>query len=186
MHSAHGHPLTLREQLADMTGVNSARCYQCAKCSAGCPMSSEMRLHPHDILRMVTQGQQDRLFNDESIWLCLTCETCSARCPNGCDPAALIDAVRELAAREAPDSQPRLIRAFHHAFLDQIRLWGRMFEVGLVADYKMRSFVLMQDVDTVPGLMVRGKLKVLPQTIDGVADVRRIFKACTRETGESS
>lgn len=181
--SSHAHaarPATLAEELKAATGLNPADCYQCGKCSAGCPMATETSLRPHDVMRMIVGGKKDQLLASESIWLCLTCETCSARCPNECDPARMVDALREMAAGKAP----RNIGAFHRSFLDQIKMTGRMFELGLIVQYKLRSGALMQDVLTTPGVIARGKLKFLPAPIKGVGDVRRIFAACEAEGRE--
>jgi heterodisulfide reductase subunit C2 len=168
----------LAAEILEMTGLNTARCYQCGKCSAGCPMAGETRFRPHDVMRLTNLDKKDRLMGDESIWLCLTCETCSARCPNACDPARVIDALREIAARESTGAAPRAVRAFHRAFLDQVRATGRMFELGLIMEYKLRSGELMKDAMAAPGMLRRGKLRLVPQRIRGVREVRRIFKAC--------
>ena len=161
--------------------INVARCYQCGKCSAGCPMGSEMALAPHDIMRLAANNDRETLFGDDAMWLCLTCETCSARCPNDVDPARVIDALRELAAAEGAGHSPRNVRAFHKSFLEQIRMTGRLSEVGLVMQYKLRSGALFQDVAASPGMMTRGKLPIIPPHISGVGEVRAIMAACERE-----
>ncbi|MCU0661385.1 MAG: 4Fe-4S dicluster domain-containing protein [Myxococcota bacterium] len=168
----------LLSELRQQTGQNAARCYQCGKCSAGCPMAQEMSLRPHDIMRAIASGHEQRLFEGDSIWLCLTCETCTARCPNECDPARVIDFLREKALAKNPKKAPRPIRAFHKAFIRQIRTHGRVYEMGLIADYKLSGGALFQDVSAAPGMMARGKLALMPSTIDGIADVRRIVDAC--------
>lgn len=168
----------LAAEIWSATGLNPACCYQCGKCSAGCPMAAETTLRPHDLMRMVQRDERERLFADDSMWLCLTCETCSARCPNECDPARIIDALREIAAAAHPGLAPRPIRAFHRSFLDQIRWNGRVHEIGLVAEYKARTGSFIADVATTPGMMARGKLPLLPVRTKGIADVRRIFAAC--------
>jgi len=174
----HPVPRTLADKVRAATGLNPARCYQCGKCSAGCPMAAETTLRPHDVMRLVNQDRPDRLMDDESIWLCLGCETCAARCPNECEPARVTDAVREIVAAARPDAAPRAIRAFHAAFLDQIRKHGRLGEMGLIMGYKLRSGHLFADAAAAPGMMSRGKLAFVADKVEDVEDVRRIFAGC--------
>jgi heterodisulfide reductase subunit C len=169
---------SLAAEIEAATGINPATCYQCGKCSAGCPMASESDLRPHQVMRRVVYGSRERALQDESIWLCLTCETCSARCPNGCDPASVIDALREISIESGMATMPRTVRAFHKSFLEQIRGNGRLHEVGLIVGYKLRSGALMDDVTNTPGLLSRGKLGIMPTKIKGVAEVKRIFDKC--------
>jgi heterodisulfide reductase subunit C len=146
-------------------------------------MGAEMALPPHDIMRLTIANDRERLFNDDSLWLCLTCETCSARCPNDVDPARVIDALRELAAGEGAEHAPRNIRAFHESFLEQIRSTGRLSEVGLIMQYKLRSGALLQDVAVAPAMLRRGKRPLRPQRIAGVGEVKALMAACERERG---
>ena len=175
------HDTSLASQVEEATGLKPALCYQCGKCSAGCPQAAEMDLRPHEIVRLVQLDRPERLFGGESIWLCLTCETCTARCPNGFDPARLIDGLREMAlAREDKASRPPLrIGAFHRAFLKQIWAHGRLFEFGLVKGYKLRSGELFADVAAAPVMLAKGKLSFVPRDVRGLEDVRHIFEACT-------
>jgi len=169
---------TLAGEILEATGVNAATCYQCGKCSAGCPMASESALRPHAVMRLVMQDRREQALTDESIWLCLTCETCSARCPNDCDPARVIDAVRELSIEAGSADMPRTISAFHKAFLEQIRSNGRLHEFGMVMDYKLRSGELMKDVTSAPGMLTRGKLSFRAERIEALDEIRRIFEKC--------
>ncbi len=169
---------TLAAEIEAATGVNPATCYQCGKCSAGCPMASESDLRPHQVMRNVMYSSRAKTLRDESIWLCLTCETCTARCPNACDPARVIDAVREIANNEGVAVKPRAIDAFHKTFLEQVRANGRLYEMGLVMGFKLRSRAFMSDVENAPGMLSRGKLALLPHRIQGVDEVKRIFDKC--------
>jgi len=169
---------TLSGEILEATGINAATCYQCGKCSAGCPMASESELRPHAVMRLVMQDRREQALADGSIWLCLTCETCSARCPNACDPARVIDAVRELSIEAGVADMPRTIAAFHRAFLQQIRTNGRLHEMGMVMEYKLRSGDLMKDVTSAPGMLSRGKLSFRAERIEGVDEIKRIFEKC--------
>ncbi len=169
---------SLAHEIHNLTGVDPARCYQCGKCTAGCPMANEMAVGPHAMIRLIQLDRRDRLMRDESKWLCLTCETCTSRCPNEIDPARLIDGLREIAFRDHREKTPARIRAFHESFLNQIRMFGRMYELGLVIWYKTKSGALFDDVATAPGLITRGKLNFLPHGNQDIASIRRIFEAC--------
>ncbi len=172
---------SLSSQIQNATGLDPACCYQCGKCSAGCPMANEMDLKTHQIIRLLQLDLDERLLASEAIWMCLTCETCTTRCPNQFDPAAVIDALREAALKKVPGRVPKRISAFHSAFLDQIRMHGRVFEFGLVASYKLRGGPLFADVESVPSMLSRGKLTFTPKKIEGIKALRRIFEQCATE-----
>jgi len=141
-------------------------------------MAAEMPLKPHDLMRLVATGKARQAAADESIWLCLTCETCSARCPNDCDPAGVIDTLREVSLETGVADAPRRIAAFHRAFLARVQANGRLHEMAMVVDYKLRSGDLMKDVTNAPGMVSRGKLSLRPERIRGIAEVKRIFEKC--------
>jgi heterodisulfide reductase subunit C len=172
---------SLSSLVEQMSGLDPAHCYQCGKCSAGCPMAGEMDLKTHEIIRRLQIDRADALFSSDSIWMCLTCETCTTRCPNDFDPAAVIDALREIAIKKSPDRIPRRIAAFHSAFLDQIRKHGRVFEFGLAASFKLHSGAFFADIESVPAMMRRGKLSMKPNRIRDISSLRRIFARCATE-----
>jgi len=88
------------KKVEELSGQNILSCYQCGKCSAGCPSSFAMDLLPSQIIRMVQLGLQDEIMNSKTIWLCASCLTCSVRCPRGIDIARIFEALRLLVTRE--------------------------------------------------------------------------------------
>jgi len=181
---SHSHePASLADRILERTGIQVRRCYQCGKCSAGCPMAEETSVRPHDILRMAFQGDLEGIAQADGLWYCLTCETCSVRCPNQCDPARVLDTLREIVQEDHPDQAPRPIRAFHRSFLDQVRAHGRLFEMGLIMAFKTRGGPLFADVSTAPGMLARGKLHLAPTRVRHLEEVRRIFEACQQREG---
>jgi heterodisulfide reductase subunit C len=167
--------MSLIDEVYARSGVNVRLCYQCGKCSAGCPMMGEMAVRPHVVMHLVQRNQRAEALSCDGIWLCLSCETCSARCPKGADPARVIDTLREMAAETNPGLAPRAIGAFHKAFLEQVKTNGRMSEVGLAMQFNLRSGRLLQDATSMPALVSRGKLKIKTPPMHDVDDVRRIF-----------
>jgi len=88
------------KKVEELSGQNILSCYQCGKCSAGCPSSFAMDLLPSQIIRMVQLGLQDEIINSKTIWLCASCLTCSVRCPRGVDLAKVFEALRLLVTRD--------------------------------------------------------------------------------------
>jgi len=174
----HSGPEPLAARVQRMTGLNPACCYQCGKCSAGCPMAAETTLRPHDVMRLVARDRLDKLADADGLWLCLTCETCTSRCPNGCDPARTMDALREIFATGKDGKAPKAISAFHKSFLAQVRAHGRLFEMGLIMSYKLGGGSMFADVTTTPSVLARGKLGLAPHNVKGLEEVRRIFAEC--------
>ena len=105
----------LREEILRESGVNTAKCMKCGKCSATCPAYDEMEYHPHQFVYMVESGDIEALRNSDSIYKCLTCFACVDRCPRGVEPAKLIEACRLSVIREKganhlkPEDIPALI-----------------------------------------------------------------------------
>jgi len=171
---------SLAGRLRQATGESVYKCYQCGKCSAGCPLADEMDTPPSQIMRLLQLGladAEDEALGAYSPWLCLTCETCGARCPKEVDVPRIMEFVRQESLRRGR-MHPRAgdILAFHESFLNSIRGSGRLYEAGMIAAYKMRTLHLLQDVLVAPKLYARGKLKLLPHAVAGKAEIGRIFE----------
>lgn len=178
-HGSHGSDTTLAGLIRRKTGVSVASCYQCGKCAAGCPLAEEMDQPPCRVLRMLQLGTPEldrRALGCYSIWLCLSCQTCFTRCPKEVDLPRVMDVLRsEALARGCAHPRSRDILAFHKSVLGSVRSNGRLHEVGLVRDYKFRTFHLFQDVGLAPRLFAKGKLHLLPKRIRGRAAMARLF-----------
>lgn len=88
------------EEISEQTLLS---CYQCGKCSAGCPMCFAMDLLPNQIIRLAQLGQEDDIAKANTIWICASCITCSVRCPRGVDLARVMEAVRLIIMRKNVD-----------------------------------------------------------------------------------
>ncbi|MDA8334984.1 MAG: 4Fe-4S dicluster domain-containing protein [Peptococcaceae bacterium] len=160
------------KEVSLLSGQKIGLCFQCQKCSSGCPVAQWADLHPSQLLRTVQFGLRDQALASSFIWLCSGCETCGARCPNGIRTAAVVDALKEMADGGAE----RNMRLFHRAFLDSVRRYGRIHELGMLTRYKLQSGSLFQDLDLGRHMFVKGKLKVMPHRIKGTGAVRDIFR----------
>jgi heterodisulfide reductase subunit C2 len=157
-------------------GIDVQACYQCGRCSAGCPVSPFFDLLPMQVVRLSAYGFEEELLSSSTIWLCASCETCTTRCPNGIDIARLMDALRQRAIRQNLKPAEKRIAAFHKSFLRSVRRWGRTYEVGMLAAYKSRSGDLFSDLGLGWQMLRRGKLHLLPRKIKGRKKVKAMFK----------
>ncbi|HUI28595.1 MAG TPA: 4Fe-4S dicluster domain-containing protein [Candidatus Acidoferrales bacterium] len=158
--------VTLAETVQDEIGMSVNHCYQCGKCSAGCPAANEMDFAPSIIMRLLQTREaasEMKILGSYTIWLCLACHTCDARCPMDVDLPRIMDILRaESLRRKVVHRGARDIIAFHKSFLHTIRHFGRMWEVGLVAGYKLRTRHFWQDIVLAPLMLKKGKLALLP------------------------
>jgi len=178
--NSHSAPSGLGSNILEHTEVKVSHCYQCGKCSAGCPLSVEMDYPPSVIMRMLQTGNpelEEKVLSSFSIWVCLTCEMCFARCPMSIDIPKMMDFLREKSMREKKaNRRAKEIIAFHRSFLDTIRYTGRLYEIGLLAGYKTRTFKILDDMELAPKMLKRGKLNIFPELIKDRAGVASIFK----------
>jgi heterodisulfide reductase subunit C len=166
-------------KLEKATGELLNSCYQCGKCSAGCPLIDEMDYAPNQILRMLQTGIPElyqKVLGSYSIWLCLTCQMCYSRCPKEVNLPEIMDYLRSESLRlDMVNPKAKDILSFHKAFLDSVKATGRLYEVGLIAGYKIRSWHFLQDVTSAPSLYFKGKLKLLPHFVDNRQQISKIF-----------
>lgn len=170
---------TIGNDLVDLVrgaGIDVTACYQCGRCSAGCPVAEFFDLKPMQVVRMCCYGLSEPLVSYRTIWLCASCETCTTRCPNGIDIARLMDVLRQLSLASGGKAPEPKVKAFHKAFLKSVRSHGRVFEVGMIARYKLSSGDLLSDMGLGLTMLRQGKLRFLPDTIKGKKEIRNMFR----------
>jgi heterodisulfide reductase subunit C len=156
------------------SGQRLSACYQCGNCTAGCPSAFVYDLQVNQIMRAAQTGQKDIVFGARSLWLCVSCSTCTARCPNDIDVAVVMDVLRHMAAREGR-VRDRSVNAFWQSFLDTVRLFGRTYELGVMAAFMARTGRVLTDLDLAPKALTKGKLPFAPH-IAGKEHVAKIFQ----------
>jgi len=157
------------------SGEPVSSCYQCRKCTNGCPAAFAMDLKPNQVMRAVQLGLEKEVLRSKAIWVCASCQACTTRCPNDIDIAHVMDTLRQL-SREAGVAAESKVVKFHEAFLDSVRRHGRVFELGMVGRYKMAVFEPFADTKIAWDMLKRGKLKFLPKRIQGKREVREMFR----------
>jgi heterodisulfide reductase subunit C len=174
----------LAKEVERRSGTAVSACFQCHKCSTGCPIGPDMDLLPSQVMRLIHLGAEADVLESRAIWLCASCEACTTRCPQDIDIAATMDALRIMAVERKADIPDAHGQQFNHSFLGSVRRHGRVFEVGMLAAYKLRSGDLFSDVGKVPQMFAKGKLSLLPHR-SSTRQVREIFRRAEEEEGKS-
>lgn len=170
----------LMEELERRTGTNVARCLQCGKCTAGCPMNFLYDISVNQVMRLAREGDRKALLSSRSVWLCASCHTCTARCPAGIEPSAIMETLRHMALSEQKASEPDP-RIFADAFLATLKRWGRMYEIELMTRYNLGSRHLLSGADLAPIALSKGKLHFMPPRVEGAKAVARIVERFQEE-----
>jgi len=90
----------LSDLLVQAGAEDPSLCYQCNRCSSGCPTGTAMNLSPSKMMRMAQLGLHERLIQDPSIWRCLGCDSCTQHCPYNVSVRKLVELMRQKAVQE--------------------------------------------------------------------------------------
>jgi heterodisulfide reductase subunit C len=136
-------------------------CYQCGKCSTGCPVSEEMDLMPHQVIHLLSLGMEDRVLEANTVWMCAGCYTCAVRCPNDIDITRVMDDMR----KEAIDRGipcPNNVLKFHRNFINDFGRRGRLHELRMMGEYNLRIGTPFHDAALGPKMLMKGRLPIMP------------------------
>ena len=169
---------SLRKRVEELSGQNVSACFQCEKCTNGCPVSFAMDIVPHKVMRLIQLGLKDEVLRSDTIWLCTSCETCTTRCPNGIDIAHIMDTLQQMSQREGIKASQPDVPIFHNAFLASMKRHGRVHEMTMVVTFLLKSQGIRGLLNyTGMGLdmMLKGKIVLLPSPLRANSQVRNIF-----------
>ena len=87
-------------RIESLSGQDLGACYQCGKCSAGCPVVEQMDIAPSEAIRYLQLGQPEVVLSSKTIWVCASCFQCASRCPKGVEFSSICDALRAIVLRK--------------------------------------------------------------------------------------
>ncbi len=134
-------------------------------------MADHFDLKPHRLIRDLQLGRKDKVLLSRTVWLCASCEACATRCPQGISLPRIVDALRIMAAAEGVAPAVKAVPSFYASALRGIKVFGRMYEAGLMAELYLRQFLsrefdqqqfIKNDIPVAINMLRTGKLKVLP------------------------
>lgn len=160
--------------IKDKYGHNVFACYQCKKCTNGCPVSEEMDIAPNEIIRSLQFGLKEEVLRSKTIWLCASCETCTTRCPQEIDIARIMDILREICLKEGIKPAVPEVPLFDELTAKSIEKHGRVHELSTMLRFNFSSKQPFKDAGMGTRMFLKGKFKLLPETVKYPKDLEAI------------
>ena len=162
------------EIIKESSGLDINVCYQCKRCTSGCPVAYAMDYTPTQLIHAIRLGLRELVLNSATIWLCASCETCTTRCPQELDLVKVMDTLRIMAGRAGIKPKVSEVATFYRTGLNNIRFFGRMYELGLIGMLKLSTGQFTKDIGLGIKMLKKGKLNLLP-SFQGSSITRKIF-----------
>jgi heterodisulfide reductase subunit C len=166
----------IMDSVRKISGVDISVCLQCKKCSSGCPVVTMVDTPPAEIIRRLQLNTGKEIFKSQLVWMCASCEICYSRCPMKIDMAAVMDALRVLSLRKDSLVKAGKVSKLNKSFLNTVKMFGRTYDIGLIAAYKLKTRNLMEDTDKFPSMLRKRKIALFPNFGADKKYVKRIFK----------
>lgn len=170
---------SLAEEVKKRCGENVFLCYQCKKCASGCPSRKFMDSTPTELMRYVQLGMADEVMKKNSLWYCLSCQTCSARCPQDIDIAHVLDTIKIIVQEKNIKAKTGNTRIFNWLWMTMLRYTGRMYELGLTGLLNLFTGKPFKDLPLGMKMIKKGKIKLLP-SIKKPLMMKKIFSNAKR------
>lgn len=152
----------LAQILQERCGENVYSCYQCIRCSSGCPLSEHFDLTPSQVMRYLQLGKDEVVLRSKTIWLCSACQACSTRCPQELDLVRMMDELKTISQERGIEPGVSSIPLLYDIFLRDVRLLGRTYELGLAAELGLRSGDPFKDLPMGLEMLRKGKFSLVP------------------------
>jgi len=166
------------------SGENVFRCYYCQKCTIGCPTAYAMDYQPAQVLKMIQLGMREPLLKSSAPWLCVGCEACGTRCPNGISLAPVMDTLKYMALEAGYAPPETTVYALHRAFVNSIKIFGRVHETSMLVEYVLRSkdlvSILRSNIDVAVTLLLKRKIPILPERVKALGQVKELYRRAGR------
>ena len=180
-------PAIAAQEIDSRYGPQVGLCYQCKRCTSGCPLADVMDFRPHQMVRLARLGATERLLTSEAIWTCVGCYLCTARCPQGVPVAELVYALKGFALRRGLTPKKAPLPAFLRAFEGTVERYGRNHELTMLRRYFLSTDPMVALRKGPMGLKLfrQGRLPLRGEKVRGRRKVRAMLRRA-RRLGEST
>jgi heterodisulfide reductase subunit C len=162
--------------------INS--CIQCGVCTGSCPTANQWDYPPRRVIAMVRAGLRDELLSSNSMWFCVSCYSCTVRCPRDIKPADIMHALEIIAIRSGKSTKKSNTPVMYQCFVDSARGNGRVYELGMMIKLflKTNPFAALKLAPVGLGLFLHKRLPLSPSRIKDMSGLKAILNKA-RELG---
>ncbi len=171
------------DEIAATPGGEKIRaCIQCGACTGSCPMAGKMEYPPRKIIAMIRAGMRDKVLASSSMWYCLSCYMCTARCPRDVKPTELAHALESLANRHGFKIKGTNTPLMYRSFVGSIRDNGRVHEFGMMLRFYLAItlYLLTKPLSALKmlplglSLFLHGRMPLVPKRVEAREDLAKI------------
>lgn len=173
----------LARQYCGRANVKLHECYQCGKCTAGCPMAHAMDIMPPGAGPLYAIGNDG---GDPGLQVYLAVRLLphlrGALSPLHRHP------VPHGALRQAAQGRGKIgvktVDMFSSIFMQNVKMFGKSHEVLLEGMYNMTTGRFMQDMDSVPHMLKNKLVGIEPHTTNHPEEIKAIIEKALERGGE--
>jgi heterodisulfide reductase subunit C len=174
----------IQEVCAIPGGESINSCIQCGVCTGSCPTANRWDYPPRRVIALVRAGLREELLSSNSMWFCVSCYSCTVRCPRDIKPADIMHALEIIAIRSSKSTKRSKTPILYRCFVDSARGNGRVYELGMMIKLflKTNPFAALRLAPVGLGLFLHKRLPLKPSRIKGMGELKAILDKA-RELG---
>ena len=168
---------TFMDEVATLPGCSKINeCIQCGVCSGSCSTAQRWEYSPRKVIAMVRAGMKDELLKSNSIWFCVSCYLCTARCPRDIKPANIIHGLESIALKKGY-KPPTTATTMYKTFTGSIKDYGRVYEFGFMLKYYLKTnpFAALKMLPMAFSLLTHGRMPLTARSVKGKEQLTQII-----------
>jgi len=125
-----------------------SQCLQCGTCGGACPSGPDMDHTPRGIFALINAGDEDAVLSSNTPWYCVSCYSCTTRCPQQIPITDIMYTLKEMAITDIMYTLKEMaiqagrydhphVAKFSETFIGFVEQRGRSFELGLATRYHL-------------------------------------------------
>jgi heterodisulfide reductase subunit C len=168
-------------------GERLTTCIQCGTCGGSCPNGAEMEATPRHLFALVQAGQREPVLSMNTMWKCVSCYLCTARCPQEIPITDVMYTLKRMAVKQGyvkDNEAPALARTF----TGYVNRYGRSFEFGLASRFYLTSKPASATLRMGPlglSMFKRGRMSLRPTKIIRIRQLQAIIRKAKALGGAS-